>query len=58
MNYSLPVIKEKKCKGCEIIMTKSMYKSYSDFRRRTFHNMDCRRAWDKKNGGYGRGNLL
>lgn len=34
----------------------SHYDSYR-FRHKKFHSIECRKKWDKKNGGYGYGNL-
>lgn len=57
MKPSQPQINEKKCKGCDVIMKREDYRDSYRFRIKKFHSIECRKSWDKKNGGYGYGNL-
>lgn len=52
-----PVINEKKCKGCDLIMVRDKHYDSFRFRRKLFHSVECRKKWDKLHGGYGYGNL-
>ena len=53
----IPPINEKKCKGCEVIMIRDVHYDSYRFRQKQFHSIECRKKWDKKNGGYGYGSL-
>lgn len=55
---AFPVINEKKCKGCDVMIKRSECRDGTRFRIKQFHSAECVRKWNRENGGYGYGSLL